>query len=133
MLRLITPCVLPSRDGPGRAAVRAVIAPFAHDPAAGGALPDLVRFPRAVLRRMLDELLPRRLRILAWILATQRPGDPFRLSANTVARALGGKPDDAASAIVGLSANGWLEMIEQPDETARRSGLYWLGSVFGEE
>lgn len=130
LLRLIQPCVLPSAAGPGRAAIRQVIAPFAHDSASGAPRPKLLSFTRRTQRRML-ELHPRALRILAWLVATRSPEEAFRLSANDVARALGGKPEAAAPFIAELAAGGWLQTLEAPDGPTRRPGFYRLGSAFG--
>ena len=131
LLRLVRECVLPSAAGPGLAAKHQVIAPFAHDPASGAQLPELVRFARAVQRRMLDELHPRALRILVWLLATRRPDEPFKVSTAEIAKALRGKRDRDAPHLADLGTHGWLKIVEPSDGSLRRPGFYLLGGAFG--
>jgi|GEM_PF-3748786 DNA-binding IclR family transcriptional regulator len=70
-------------------------------------------------------LSPGALRSLAFVVATQPPGETFVLSATALADALTMKEERAAEMIDELVAAGWLVEVEEVRE--RRAGRYLIG------
>ena len=112
----------------GKAKVYEVIALLPYDPRRGAPGNDVLRaevfrIAETVWERMVFGLPPFELRVLLWLLSTQKE-EAFWLAARAVAEVLGRNPERAGEALDSLCGEGWLECIVP--RMSGRPGCYRL-------